>query len=75
MSAFFLNITKKVHGVENEWWVICSVDGSCPGDFKGLIANKTHDDFPGCPPEPVKEDEEKEEDDPKVAVMEEKTVI
>jgi len=65
-----------VHGIENEWWLICTVDGSCPAEFKGAIANKTHDDFPGCPPPPAKEDEPKEDDAaPKEGVMEEKKVI
>jgi len=37
-----------VHGVANEWWLLCTVDNSCPAEWKGIIANNTKDDFGGC---------------------------
>jgi len=27
-----------VHGVANEWWLLCTVDNTCPADWKSKIA-------------------------------------
>jgi len=38
----------QVHGTTNEYWVLCTLDDSCPAEWKKEIASMTGEDFSGC---------------------------
>jgi len=61
-----------VKGSVNEWWVVCSEDGTCPADWQTAISTATKDDFPGCPPPPTAEEQQAET---KEGVMAEKKIM
>lgn len=63
----------------NEWWVLCSVDSSCPEAWKTALAKQLKLDFSGCPAEVLPEEAAPEEaaadDAAKPATVVEREVI
>jgi len=65
-----------VNASANEWWVLCSVDSSCPEAWKTALAKQLKLDFSGCPAEVLPEEAAPEEaDEAKEVTIQEREVI